>query len=87
MRGHLVDGERDLLGAAGLAERVVVPLVDRDATAQVRQLECLLAIAAVCRSDESEERVVLSEMGRVWPSQNIQPLGGKFPANILISPI
>ena len=28
-----------------------------------------------------------SAIGRSWPSQNNQPLGGKLPANSLISPI
>jgi hypothetical protein len=28
-----------------------------------------------------------SEMGRSWPSQNIQPAGAKLPPNILISPM
>src|SRR5215210_3511187 len=34
----------------------------------------------------SWNRVSFSEMGSNWPSQNIQPAGAKFPANILISP-
>src|ERR1044072_5118168 len=34
----------------------------------------------------STKSVSFSEIGKSWPSQNIQPAGAKLPANILISP-
>jgi len=34
----------------------------------------------------SWKSVSFSEIDSSWPSQNIQPTGAKFPANIRISP-
>ena len=85
VRRDLVDGQRDLLGAAGLGEDEAVALVDRDPAAQVGQRERALAVAAVGRADQLEQRLVLGDRQQL-PSQNIQPAGAKLPANIRISP-
>ena len=59
--GICCDGQRDLLGAAGLGQDEAVALVDRNPPAQVGQRERALAVAAVGRADQLEQRLVLGD--------------------------
>ena len=61
VRRDLLHRQRDLLGAAGLGEDEAVALVDRHPAAQVGQRERALAVAAVGRADQLEERLVLRD--------------------------
>src|SRR5205085_9096128 len=61
VRRELVDGERDLLGAAGLGQGESIALVQRQTAAEVRQREGRLTVAAIGRADKLEQGLVLRD--------------------------
>src|SRR3954454_375790 len=61
MRGQLIDRQRHVFGAAGLGQDSAASLVERYTAAQVGQRKRALTIAAVARSDQLEERLVLRD--------------------------
>ena len=66
MRRKLIHSERDLLRAGAAPDDVgvslpIIPLMQRNASAKVRQCESRHAIAAVCGSNQGEQDVVSSD--------------------------
>src|SRR5262245_15207227 len=61
VRWNLRHGQCHTLCATGLGACEAVAEVQRDATTQVRQTECGLAVAAIGRADQVEERLVLRD--------------------------
>src|SRR5882724_4955988 len=61
VRGDLRDSQCDRLYTASLGEREAVPKVERYAPTEVRQRKGALAIAAISRADEIEQRLILGD--------------------------
>ena len=75
VRRDLVDRQRDLLDAAGLAHDEAGALVDRDAALQVGQREGGLAVAAVGGADQLEQDLVLGDRQELAIAHH--PSGGR----------
>ena len=70
--------------AASLAQDKTAAHVNRRAALQIRQRKVDSAVAAVTVPN-SEKSAWFWLIGRIWPLQNAQPLGGKLKETILIS--
>jgi hypothetical protein len=59
--GNLVDRERDIFRAPGFRQNIAVALMDRNSTAEIRQRERFLAIAAISGADELKKGFVFRD--------------------------